>query len=99
MKPRGHHWLNCFPKPSTELESLNFACLSGEVNASALERLVARSPNLKRLRLNRAVPFDVLYRILGRTPKLEDLGTGSFVEAITLPHMSVCSLLSESAVH
>ena len=79
MKPRGHHWLNCFPKPSTELESLNFACLSGEVNASALERLVARSPNLKRLRLNCAVPFDVLYRILGRTPKLEDLGTGSFV--------------------
>ena len=79
MKPRGHHWLNCFPKPSTELESLNFACLPGEVNASALERLVARSPNLKRLRLNCAVPFDVLYRILGRTPKLEDLGTGSFV--------------------
>ncbi|PAN42784.1 hypothetical protein PAHAL_8G186600 [Panicum hallii] len=79
VKHRGHHWLNCFPKPSTELESLNFACLSGEVNASALEGLVARSPNLKRLRLNRRVPFDVWYRILGRTPKLEDLGTGSFV--------------------
>ncbi|CAL4993065.1 unnamed protein product [Urochloa decumbens] len=79
VEHRGHQWLHCFPKPSTSLESLNFACLAGEVNAHALERLVARSPNLKRLRLNRAVPFDVLSRILGRTPKLEDLGTGSFV--------------------
>lgn len=78
VEHRGHHWLNCFPKTSTLLESLNFACLAGEVNAYALERLVARSPNLKRLRLNRAVPFDVLSRILGSTPKLEDLGTGSF---------------------
>ncbi|KAJ1275643.1 hypothetical protein BS78_05G151300 [Paspalum vaginatum] len=77
VEHRGHQWLNCFPRPSTSLESLNFACLTGEVNAFALERLVARSPNLKRLRLNRAVPFDVLSRILLRTPKLEDLGTGS----------------------
>ncbi|PAN42782.1 hypothetical protein PAHAL_8G186600 [Panicum hallii] len=94
VKHRGHHWLNCFPKPSTELESLNFACLSGEVNASALEGLVARSPNLKRLRLNRRVPFDVWYRILGRTPKLEDLGfwavTGFYLRGI----FSVCKNLT-----
>ncbi|XP_062182603.1 transport inhibitor response 1-like protein Os11g0515500 [Phragmites australis] len=79
VKHRGHNWINCFPKPSTSLESLNFACLAGEVNAHALENLVARSPNLKSLRLNRAVPFDVLARMLSRTPKLEDLGMGSFL--------------------
>lgn len=79
MKHRGHYWINCFPRPSTYLESLNFACLDGSVNSNALEELVARSPNLKSLRLNRSVPFDVLARILSRTRKLEDLGTGSFV--------------------
>lgn len=79
MKHQGHQWLNCFPKPSTSLECLNFSCVAGEVNAIALEELVARSPNLKSLRLNRAVPFDVLSRILSRTPMLEDLGTGSLV--------------------
>ncbi|KAL6659856.1 hypothetical protein ACP70R_002685 [Stipagrostis hirtigluma subsp. patula] len=80
VKYRGHHWLNCFPKPSTSLETLNFACLAGEVNAHALEKLVERSPNLKSLRLNRLVPFDVMARMLARTPKLEDLGTGSFIQ-------------------
>ncbi|KAK3120441.1 hypothetical protein QOZ80_9AG0687680 [Eleusine coracana subsp. coracana] len=79
VKHQGHHWINCFPRPSTSLESLNFACLDGSVNANALEELVARSPNLKSLRLNRSVPFDVLARMLSRTRKLEDLGTGSFV--------------------
>jgi hypothetical protein len=79
VKHRGHHWINCFPRPSTSLESLNFACLDGSVNPHALEELVARSPNLKSLRLNRSVPFDVLVRILSRTCKLEDLGTGSFL--------------------
>ncbi|RVX06507.1 Polyadenylate-binding protein 4 [Vitis vinifera] len=38
---------------STSLISLNFACLKGKVNLTALERLVARCPNLKSLRLNR----------------------------------------------
>lgn len=79
MKHQGHQWINCFPKPSTSLECLNFSCLTGEVNAIALEELVARSPNLKSLRLNPSVPIDVLPRILSRTPMLEDLGTGSFV--------------------
>ncbi|EES09791.1 hypothetical protein BDA96_05G138600 [Sorghum bicolor] len=79
VKHQGHQWINCFPKPSTSLECLNFSCLTGEVNAVALEELVARSPNLKSLRLNPSVPIDVLPRILSHTPMLEDLGTGSFV--------------------
>ncbi|XP_044950022.1 transport inhibitor response 1-like protein Os11g0515500 [Hordeum vulgare subsp. vulgare] len=73
---RGPHWFSCFPKPSTSLESLNFACLDGTVSANALESLVARSPNLKSLRLNRAVPAAVLANILTSAPKLVDLGTG-----------------------
>lgn len=84
VKHQDHRWLDCFPKASTSLESLNFACLRGEVDAFALERLVARSPNLKRLRLNCSVPIDVLSRILHCRPKLEDLGTGSSVRGNTL---------------
>lgn len=73
------HWLSCFPESCTSLTSLNFACLKGEINLGALERLVVRSPNLKSLKLNRAVPFEMLQKILMRAPQLVDLGTGSFV--------------------
>ncbi|XP_038997643.1 protein AUXIN SIGNALING F-BOX 2-like [Hibiscus syriacus] len=73
------HWLSCFPESCTSLVSLNFACLKGEINLASLERLVTRSPNLKSLRLNRAVPFDTLQRLLIRAPQLVDLGTGSYV--------------------
>ncbi|KAK8716933.1 hypothetical protein V6N13_044223 [Hibiscus sabdariffa] len=73
------HWLSCFPETSTSLVSLNFACLKGEINLASLERLVARSPNLNSLRLNRAVPFDMLQKLLMRAPQLVDLGTGSYV--------------------
>ncbi|CAA2988810.1 AUXIN SIGNALING F-BOX 2-like [Olea europaea subsp. europaea] len=76
--PRGQ-WLSCFPDSCTSLASLNFACLKGEVNLAALERLVARCRNLKSLRLNHAVPPDVLQKILARAPQLVDLGAGSFV--------------------
>ncbi|KAF2911008.1 hypothetical protein DAI22_11g145300 [Oryza sativa Japonica Group] len=79
VEDRDSRWLGCFPKPSTLLESLNFSCLTGEVNSPALEILVARSPNLRSLRLNRSVPLDVLARILCRRPRLVDLCTGSFV--------------------
>lgn len=72
-------WLNHFPESSTSLVSLNFACLKGEINLAALERLVARSPNLKTLRVNHAVPLDSLQKILMRAPQIEDLGIGSFV--------------------
>ncbi|XP_050232048.1 protein AUXIN SIGNALING F-BOX 2-like [Mercurialis annua] len=73
------HWLSCFPESSTSLVSLNFACLKGDINLGVLERLVARSPNIKSLRLNRAVPLDTLQKILMRAPQLVDLGVGSYV--------------------
>ncbi|KAK9925571.1 hypothetical protein M0R45_033892 [Rubus argutus] len=73
------HWLSCFPDGCTSLVSLNFACLKGEINLAALERLVARSPNLKVLRVNRAVPPDTLQKVLMQAPQLVDLGTGSYV--------------------
>ncbi|XP_054812867.1 protein AUXIN SIGNALING F-BOX 2-like [Prosopis cineraria] len=73
-------WLSCFPDTCTSLVSLNFTCLKGEINSGALERLVARSPNLRSLRLNPSVPLDTLQRILMRAPQLVDLGTGSFVD-------------------
>ncbi|CAN7035590.1 hypothetical protein IGI04_032461 [Brassica rapa subsp. trilocularis] len=71
-------WLNCFPDSSTTLVSLNFACLKGETNLSALERLVARSPNLKSLKVNRAVPLDALTRLMSCAPQLVDLGVGCY---------------------
>ncbi|XP_065865654.1 protein AUXIN SIGNALING F-BOX 2 [Euphorbia lathyris] len=73
------HWLSCFPDNSTSLVSLNFACLKGDINLGVLERLVARSPNLKSLRLNRAVPLDTLQKILMQGHELLDLGVGSYV--------------------
>ncbi|XP_077250429.1 protein AUXIN SIGNALING F-BOX 2-like [Tasmannia lanceolata] len=76
---RKGQWLSCFPDSCTTLVSLNFACLKGEVNFGALERLVARCPNLRSLRLNRAVPLEILYRIVTVAPQLVDLGTGSFI--------------------
>lgn len=79
VEDRRGHWLSCFPESCTSLVSLNFACLKGEVNLAALVRLVARSPNLRSLKLNRAVPFDALQKILARAPQLVDLGVGSYV--------------------
>ncbi|XP_043724142.1 protein AUXIN SIGNALING F-BOX 2-like [Telopea speciosissima] len=79
VEDRKGQWLSCFPDSCTSLVSLNFSCLKGEVNLGALERLVARSPNLKSLKLNRTVPFRTLYTILLQAPQLVDLGTGSYV--------------------
>ncbi|KAK7270224.1 hypothetical protein RIF29_23217 [Crotalaria pallida] len=72
------HWLSHFPDSYTSLESLNISCLGNEVNLSSLERLVRRSPNLKTLRLNRAVPLDRLANILRGAPQLVELGTGAY---------------------
>ncbi|XP_073052126.1 protein TRANSPORT INHIBITOR RESPONSE 1-like [Primulina eburnea] len=72
------HWLSHFPDNFTSLVSLNMSCLHSEVNLSTLERLVARSPNLKTLRLNRAVPLEKLPNLLRRAPQLVDLGTGVY---------------------
>lgn len=79
VEDHGNQWLNHFPESSTSLVTLNFSCLKGEINSAALERLVARSPNLKTLRVNRAVPLDSLQKILMQAPQLVDLGIGSFI--------------------
>ncbi|KAJ7957498.1 Transport inhibitor response 1-like protein [Quillaja saponaria] len=73
-------WLSCFPESCTSLVCLNFACFKGQVNLLSLERLVARCPNLRTLRLNKLVRFNSLQRILARAPQLVDLGIGSFVQ-------------------
>ncbi|XP_015951083.1 protein TRANSPORT INHIBITOR RESPONSE 1 [Arachis duranensis] len=71
-------WLSDFPDSYTSLESLNISCLGNEVNLLALERLVSRCPNLKTLRLNRAVPLDRLPNLLRGAPQLAELGTGAY---------------------
>lgn len=74
----GGDWLSYFPESLTCLVSLDFSCLESEVKLSDLERLVSRSPNLKSLKLNRAVTLEGLESLLRRAPQLTDLGTGSF---------------------
>ncbi|TKY56306.1 Transport inhibitor response protein [Spatholobus suberectus] len=71
-------WISCFPESQTNLESLVFDCVECPINFEALESLVARSPSLKKLRLNRFVSMAQLYRLLLRAPQLTHLGTGSF---------------------
>ncbi|PIA61619.1 hypothetical protein AQUCO_00300856v1 [Aquilegia coerulea] len=75
---RRGHWLSQFSENCNSLVSLNIACLDGEVNFCALERLIGRCTNLRSLRLNHAVPLDKLPNILRRAPQLVDLGTGAF---------------------
>ncbi|KAI3977578.1 hypothetical protein MKX01_000491 [Papaver californicum] len=75
-------WLSCFLQTCTSLVSLNFAYLNGAVDMGALERLVARCPNLRNLKLNRSVPFDILQRILNLAPHLVDLGIGSYLDEL-----------------
>ncbi|PHT97070.1 Protein TRANSPORT INHIBITOR RESPONSE 1 [Capsicum chinense] len=55
------HWLSHFPDSCTSLVLLNIACLASEVSFSALERLVARSPHLRTLRLNRAADVSEVF--------------------------------------
>ncbi|KAJ0571863.1 putative leucine-rich repeat domain superfamily, transport inhibitor response 1 [Helianthus annuus] len=72
-------WISCFPGDGvTNLESLAFDCVESAINLESLEKLVARSPMLKKLRLNRHVSISQLYRLLIRAPRLTHLGTGSF---------------------
>ncbi|XP_057485082.1 protein AUXIN SIGNALING F-BOX 2-like [Actinidia eriantha] len=67
-------WLSSFPESFTSLVSLNFGSLKGAVNVDDLMSLVARCPNLKNLRLNKAVPLSTLPQILLRAPQLVELG-------------------------
>lgn len=71
-------WISSFPDGQTCLESLTFDCVEFAINFHALERLVVRSPYLKKLRLNRYVSIGQLYRLMVRAPQLTHLGTGSF---------------------
>ncbi|XP_071719617.1 protein TRANSPORT INHIBITOR RESPONSE 1-like [Rutidosis leptorrhynchoides] len=71
-------WLSHFQDSCTSLESLNMSCLGSEVSFCALQRLVARSPKLKSLRLNRAVPLEKLSTLLCCAPQLVELGTGAY---------------------
>ncbi|EPS65956.1 hypothetical protein M569_08818, partial [Genlisea aurea] len=87
------HWLNRFPDCYTSLVSLNISCLVSEVSFSALERLVARSSNLKSLRLNRSVPLDKLPNLLRRAPQLVELGVGGYTSEI---RVDVFSNLADS---
>ncbi|GJR44543.1 transport inhibitor response 1-like protein [Tanacetum coccineum] len=76
------YWLSHFPATFTSLESLNISCPGSEVSFTALEDLVARSPNLKILRLNRAVPLGKLSALLRRAPQLVELGTGAYTSGL-----------------
>lgn len=71
-------WISFFPDGGTCLESLIFDCVECPINFDALEKLVARSPSLRKLRLNRYVSLGQLHRLMIRAPQLTHLGTGSF---------------------
>lgn len=80
-------WIGEFPESGiTCLESLIFDCVESPINFEALERLVIRSPSLKKLRLNRFVSIGQLYRLMVRAPQLTHLGTGSFSLAEGVAH-------------
>ncbi|KAE9595970.1 hypothetical protein Lal_00030810 [Lupinus albus] len=71
-------WISCFQESQIHMESLVFDCVECPVNFGALERLVARSPCLKKLRLNCYVSIFQLHRLMLCAPQLTHLGTGSF---------------------
>ncbi|GFQ01110.1 protein auxin signaling F-box 2 [Phtheirospermum japonicum] len=56
---REAQWLNCFPEGRTSLTTLNLACLEREVDVTALERLVARSPDITSLEIRDSAFGDV----------------------------------------
>ncbi|XP_073285928.1 transport inhibitor response 1-like protein [Primulina huaijiensis] len=71
-------WISCFPDYPTSLESLTFDCVASPINFEALERLVIRSPSLRKLGLNEYITIGQLYSLMVRAPQLTHLGTGSF---------------------
>ncbi|KAJ3695846.1 hypothetical protein LUZ60_001223 [Juncus effusus] len=71
-------WISKFPITTTTLESLVFDCVGCPFNFEALEALVARSPGLRRLRVNHHVALEQLRRLMARAPQLSYLGTGAF---------------------
>ncbi|KAL5213521.1 hypothetical protein ABZP36_024368 [Zizania latifolia] len=71
-------WISKFPESNTSLESLVFDCVSVPFNFEALEALVARSPALRRLRVNHHVSVEQLRSLMAKAPQLTHLGTGAF---------------------
>jgi hypothetical protein len=71
-------WISKFSKNHNCLESLSFECVPNPVNLCSLESLIARSPNLRRLRVNPHISIGQLCRLLLRAPQLTHLGTGVF---------------------
>ncbi|KAE8817908.1 transport inhibitor response 1-like protein [Hordeum vulgare] len=93
-------WISKFPECNTSLESLVFDC---SYNFEALEALVARSPALRRLRVNDHVSIE-LSRLMARAPHLTHLGTGSFRSepgpggALSVSELATCFAASRSLV-
>uniref|UniRef100_A0A0A0LE11 Transport inhibitor response 1-like protein n=1 Tax=Cucumis sativus TaxID=3659 RepID=A0A0A0LE11_CUCSA len=79
-------WISCFPEKETCLESLIFECVEWPINFEALERLVSRSPSLKKLGVNRYVSIAQLYHLMIWAPRLTHLGTGSFSTSEAVVH-------------
>lgn len=92
-------WLSCFPESFTSLEVLNFANLVSEVNFDALERLISRSKSLKVLKVNKSVSLEQLQRLLVHVPKLEELGTGSFLQDLTARQYSDLEIAFNNCKH
>ncbi|KAJ3708860.1 hypothetical protein LUZ61_012565 [Rhynchospora tenuis] len=74
-------WISKFPETHNCLESLSFECVPYGVNINSLESLIARSPNLRRLRVNPHISIGQLCRLLLLAPQLTHLGTG-----VLFPH-------------
>ncbi|WVZ73547.1 hypothetical protein U9M48_021839 [Paspalum notatum var. saurae] len=91
-------WISKFPESNTSLESLVFDCVSVPFNFEALEALVARSPALRRLRVNHHVSVEQLRRLMARAPQLTHFGTGAFrSEAAPGGGLSVAELATSFA--
>jgi hypothetical protein len=71
-------WISKFSKTHNCLESLSFECVPYPVNLDSLGSLIARSPNMRRLRVNPHISIGQLCRLLLRAPQLTHLGTGVF---------------------
>ncbi|KAF6138355.1 hypothetical protein GIB67_040321, partial [Kingdonia uniflora] len=84
----GGNWLSCFLENFTSLEVLNFANEQSEVNLDALERLVARCNSLKVLKVNKSINLEQLQTLLVHAPQLEEIGTGSFLQELTIRQYS-----------
>ncbi|XP_042039512.1 protein TRANSPORT INHIBITOR RESPONSE 1-like [Salvia splendens] len=80
----GGGWLSCFPESFTSLEILNCASLQCEVSFDALERLVSRCKALRVLQVNESINLEQLQRLLVQVPHLTRLGTGSFMQELTV---------------